>query len=558
MKRVAAGILTIALSMQIFSGVSTVNAAEVNVVENEIDESVYPAEWDEEDPQNDRAYEQLMGTSEISQTQPLLNSSGADTTISTTWNSSTYIHNDFNVENKTISVGMDVSYHQGTINWQKVKASGIEFAILRVGYRAYASGTIAEDKKFETYIADAQKVGIKVGAYFYSQAISEEEAIEEAKFVLEKIKEYNLDLPVAFDYEYAAEGKGRLYNAHLSKAQKTQNALAFCKTIEDAGYQAMVYASSSWFYSELNTAEICKNYDIWMARYHTYSYNETKDASSQRYGGQIDFWQCSDTAKVDGISTNVDLDYWYVGSDDSNDASDDSNEANDDGNDGSAVSTKWVKKNADGNWYYYVGDDIDYSYTGVAQNENGWWRIENGKVNFGYNGIAKNEYGWWYIRGGQVIFSYTGVAKNEYGWWRIENGKVNFDYTGIAKNEYGWWRIENGKVNFDYTGVAKNEYGWWRIENGKVNFSYNGIAQNEYGWWYIRGGKVNFNYTGVAKNEYGWWRVENGKVKFSYNGIAKNENGWWYIRGGKVIFSYTGWVTVASGKYWVTNGKVAR
>ena len=222
-----------------------------------------------------------------------------------------------------------------------------------------------------------------------------------------------------------------------------------------------------------------------------------------------------------------------------------------------AISDIVYDSNSD-KWVYTINGVPDYSYTGVAENRLGWWRVEKGVVNFNYNGVAENENGWWYIRGGKVNFGYTGVAENENGWWRIEGGKVNFNYNGVAQNENGWWYIRGGKVNFGYTGVAENENGWWRIEGGKVNFNYNGVAQNENGWWYIRGGKVNFGYTGVAENENGWWRIEWGKVNFNFNGIAENENGWWYIRGGKVDFSYTGWTTASGKRYYVHGGKVQR
>ena len=567
MKKFLAGILAIFLSIQVCSGMNVANAVEADgeevraletddskedgsdILEEDSageDESVntelYPEEWDEEDPLNGRAYKQLYGSVEE---MSLFASPRTSSASATTWNSFTYTHNDSNIKNKIICVGIDVSYHQNNIDWKKVKASGIEFAIIRVGYRAYASGSMWPDSKFVNYITDAQNAELKVGVYFYSQAINEEEAIQEADFVIEKICDYDLDLPVAFDYEYASSPftgqlTGRLYDAHLSKVQKTNNAIAFCNRIENAGYSAMVYANSNWCYAEWDTAAIREKYAVWMARYNSYSYNDRYDSDKALYGGQIDFWQCTESAKVDGISVNVDLDYWYMDDDE--------------------VNTKkaWVRQKADGNWYYCVGDKIDYTYTGVAQNENGWWRIEDGKVNFEYEGVEQNENGWWYLKNGKVDFTHTGVEQNENGWWRIENGKVNFEYEGVAQNKNGWWYLKNGKVDFTHTGVEQNENGWWRIEDGKVNFEYEGVAQNKNGWWYLKNGKVDFTHTGVEQNENGWWRIEQGKVNFNYNGIAQNKNGWWYIRGGKVIFTYTGWVTVRSGRYWVLCGKVDR
>lgn len=115
--------------------------------------------------------------------------------------------------------------------------------------------------------------------------------------------------------------------------------------------------------------------------------------------------------------------------------------------------TRWVRKSVfDGKWYCYKGDDIEWSYTGIAKNEYGWWRIVEGEVDFNANSIYKNEYGWWKCTDGKVTFKENGVFKNEYGWWRVENSKVNFDFKGIASNKYGTWYIEGGKVNFKKNG----------------------------------------------------------------------------------------------------------
>lgn len=122
---------------------------------------------------------------------------------------------------------------------------------------------------------------------------------------------------------------------------------------------------------------------------------------------------------------------------------------------------------------------------------------------------------WYYANDkGRVDTSYTGVADNEYGWWYVRNGEVDFSYTGLGNNAAGWWRIVNGQVDFSYTGVAANENGWWRIVNGQVDFSFTGLAQNEYGWWYISNGMLDFSYNGYV-NWYGVnYRVQNGQVMF--------------------------------------------
>ncbi len=226
-----------------------------------------------------------------------------------------------------------------------------------------------------------------------------------------------------------------------------------------------------------------------------------------------------------------------------------------------------VCKAPDGNWYYFVNNKIDQSYTGFAENENGTWYVTNGKVTFADYTVIKDKTGaignagvWYYVVKSKVQEKYTGVAnyKNENGWWYIRNGKVDFTYTGVAKNANGWWRIVKGKVDFSCNSVEKNANGWWYIRNGKVDFTYTGVAKNANGWWRIVKGKVDFSCNSVEKNANGWWRIQNGKVNFGFNGIAQNTNGWWYIRNGKVNFNYNGYVTSGQKKYRVINGKVQR
>lgn len=197
--------------------------------------------------------------------------------------------------------GIDVSKWEGSINWSKVKNAGIDYAILRVGYRGTGNGALYEDPMFDTYIEDALSVGIPVGVYIYSQALTTEEARAEANFVLQRIKEYQISLPVVMDYEFYGND-GRLYNAHLSKAEMTANALAFCETVSDAGYQPMLYANKSFLTENIYASEIEEVAPIWLAHY-------TTDSS---YTGDYDQWQYSESGRVSGINTNVDCNFYLT------------------------------------------------------------------------------------------------------------------------------------------------------------------------------------------------------------------------------------------------------
>ena len=128
-----------------------------------------------------------------------------------------------------------------------------------------------------------------------------------------------------------------------------------------------------------------------------------------------------------------------------------------------------VRQAADKNWYTYSKKSNErVGYTGVANNNYGWWRVENGKVNFKAQSIYKNDYGWWKTTNGKVNFHETGVFKNNYGWWYVRDSKVDFNFTGIASNKNGNWLIEDGKVNFDFTGTFTYNGDFYLVSNGKA------------------------------------------------------------------------------------------
>lgn len=195
--------------------------------------------------------------------------------------------------------GVDVSRYQGDIDWAKVKASGISFAMLRVGYRGYESGIITIDEKFIQNMQQAIDAGVKVGAYFFSQAITEDEAIEEAEFVLQNISGYDISFPIVFDLEEISSSDHRTYN--LTREQRTNIAMAFCNRIEDAGYTPMVYGNASWLTDYYDLTQIIK-YNIWLAQY--------SDCPSFPYDFKM--WQYTNTGYVDGINHIVDINLCFT------------------------------------------------------------------------------------------------------------------------------------------------------------------------------------------------------------------------------------------------------
>ncbi len=193
--------------------------------------------------------------------------------------------------------GIDVSKWNGTIDWQAVKNSGVNYVIIRCGYRGSSTGALVEDPKFRANIKGASDAGIKVGIYFFSQAVNRNEAVEEASMVLELIKGYKISYPVFLDVESSG---GRADG--IDKNTRTDVIKAFCETIQNSGYTAGVYANKSWLTNKIDAGQLSR-YKIWLAQY----------ASTPTYTGRYDMWQYKSTGRVTGISGNVDLNLSYLG-----------------------------------------------------------------------------------------------------------------------------------------------------------------------------------------------------------------------------------------------------
>ena len=195
-------------------------------------------------------------------------------------------------------VGIDVSSHQKDIDWAQVAAAGVDFAMIRVGYRGYVNPTLNKDTYFDYNIREALANGLEVGVYFFSQALSEEEALEEARLTLEWIDGYDITYPVVFDWEQVSTDSSRTKNADGQTT--TRCAIAFCEAVEDAGYTAMTYGSPSKIYAGGLDLSQLQDYPFWLAHYTT-----GWVPTSFRY--HYDMWQYSSTGSVPGIQGNVDL-----------------------------------------------------------------------------------------------------------------------------------------------------------------------------------------------------------------------------------------------------------
>lgn len=199
---------------------------------------------------------------------------------------------------KTV-MGIDVSAFQGDIDWQQVKDAGVEFALIRVGGRGWGeSGTLYADNRAQEYYAGAKAAGIRVGAYFFSQATSVAEAIEEAMYTLYLIAGWELDMPVVYDWEWV---NSEARTANVNRAMLMDCTVAFCEIIKTAGYEPMIYFNQNQGKNLLHLDQL-QAYPWWLAMY--------TDAFTYPY--QVDCWQYSRSGKVPGISTDVDLNIWFV------------------------------------------------------------------------------------------------------------------------------------------------------------------------------------------------------------------------------------------------------
>lgn len=196
---------------------------------------------------------------------------------------------------KRCEVGIDVSEFQGNIDWKKVKAAGIDFAMIRIGFRGYGDvGNIVIDENCRANIEGALNAGIKVGGYFFSQSVNQQEAVDEAKAVIDIIKDYDITYPIAFDWEIIGVSAARTDDVSVSDLNKA--AVAFCEEIKRAGYTPAVYMSKRIAYLKYDL-EALKNYELWL----------TEDGREATFNYKYDIWQYSYNGKIDGIDGDVDL-----------------------------------------------------------------------------------------------------------------------------------------------------------------------------------------------------------------------------------------------------------
>lgn len=196
--------------------------------------------------------------------------------------------------------GIDVSEHQKEIDWKEVAGSGIDYAYIRVGRRGYTEGGLFDDAYFEKNILEAQASGLRTGVYIFSQAVSVQEAIEEANYLIEEVKEYDIPLPVVYDWEKISEDGSR--TSDISTETRTDCAVAFCETVKNAGYVPCVYINRNMGYYGYDLSRL-DDYEIWFS---------LPESGFPNFYYHVDMWQYSFTETVPGISVETDMNLWFL------------------------------------------------------------------------------------------------------------------------------------------------------------------------------------------------------------------------------------------------------
>lgn len=408
--------------------------------------------------------------------------------------------------------GIDVSSWQGKINWDKVKAAGIEFAFVRVGH-----GTDPLDSYYKYNLSEAKRVGIPVGVYFYSTTTSTTQSVKDARTVINAIRGYKISYPVVVDMESSTQ-------LGLTDTQRSNIALAFMKEVKKAGYYPMFYCNEDWYRNYLNTG-LLAGYDRWVARYAS-----TYDTSIKR---QV--WQCTSSGRVDGVppENTVDLDFAFV--------------------DYTKIITprtmpaasyqeagaKWVK---DSKGYRYQLSDGSY-----LKNS---WKVIDGKRYF-FNSSGYRATGWlqrgssWYYMGSD------GVMRT--GWVTVNGKKYYMESNGVMVT--GW---KKGSKNWYYFNSSGAMVTGWLNYNGKKYFlKSNGVMA--IGW--VKGPKNWYYFDSNGAMVTGWLNYKGKKYYLHKNGImavgwVKGPKNWYYFNSSGAMV--TGWLTYKGNKYFLQSNGVMK
>lgn len=408
------------------------------------------------------------------------------------------------LSNHVMTMGIDVSTWQGKVNWKKVKAAGVKFVMIRVGYGKgrYGSKNCTVDNRFADYVEGASEAGIPIGIYFYSYATSEKQALAEAEFTIKQLEGIPVSFPVAYDIEDDYILK------KTTKKERTAMAKTYMDTIAAAGYYPMFYCNQYW-YNECLDAEQLKDYDFWYARY------TNKEPDITEYPCSI--WQATSMQKLSGITENtVDIDFLYKDYSDIIETR------------VSALKYGWYEEN--GVWQYYFQG---------KRKKDGWFTIAGHTYYLSNQGALT---GWQTIEDNRYYFNSKG--KMQTGFVRIGTKRYLFDKNGILQtttNEPG--------ITIDENAVCHIKKGWYKDKKGRYFYrnSDGSLAKNK--WIQTKGRKY---YVGKnSRRAIGFKTIKGKKYYFNKTGIMKK--GWLTYKGHKYYFKKSG--EMVKGKTVKIKGK---
>lgn len=485
--------------------------------------------------------------------------------------------------------GIDISHHQGTINWKKVKEDGVKFAIIRCGYGDNVPGTKAEggndDNKWAYNIAQCEKLGIPYGVYIYSHANTEKKAKSEADHCLRLLMGHKPSFPVFLDLEDSdLDGLSNGTLANLTKV--------WADKIKAAGYVPGVYSSKYWWTNKLTNSKF-NSYCKWVAQWNT----------SCTYTGKYAAWQYSDKGSVDGITGNVDMDFWLPGWQKLIGSWYYYN--------GNGMATGWRKlkgvwyyfkrtgamvtgwQKIGGLWYYFDNDGamitgwkksggIWYHFNADGAMETGWQKIggiwyyfdADGGMQTGWLKLGSN---WYYLNAdGEMVTEWLELGQNKYyflssgpmsvGWEKIDGKWYYFDDLGIMQT--GWLKLGSYYYYLNADGIMKTSWlklgssqyylkstgimatGWLDIEGTTYYFRSNGAMA--VGWLKI--GQETYLFDNTGSRLTGWQQIEGKWYYFTGTGAMKTgwfkQGGNWYYLNADGIMA-TGWLKVGSKWYYM-------
>ena len=445
-------------------------------------------------------------------------------------------------DSRAICKGIDVSYHNGTIDWKKVKQSEVEYAIIRCGYGTNVKSQ--DDKKWEENVKGCTDNNIPYGVYLYSYADTVEKASSEADHAIRLLEGKKFKYPVYYDLE---ENKIR---DRLTKQQIADIAQTFCDKLSAKGYTVGIYANKDWFTNYLTDSRF-NNWTKWVAQYNTVC----------NYQGKYDMWQCSSSGSVPGISGRVDLNYSYSPFANSNGVIDSQYT----GVVESGKNLLYVKKGVvdesytqltyyNNNWYYFEKGSVNWDYSNLIYYNNAWFYVYHGMIHWDYSNLVLYNGAWYYVKNGQIDWNFTDLVLYEGTWYYVVNGIIDFNYTGLVYHAGEWYYVSKGTVDWNHSGLIYYNKQWFYIDHGHINWNYCNLIYYNKAWYYVYHGMIHWDYSNLVLYNGTWYYVKNGHIDWNFTDLVLYEGTWYYVKKATIDYSYKGLVYHCGGYYYVENG----